>query len=277
MKSLIYIPIILTLLTGCATKGLSFPFFDTDQTLQGPSTLIDQPDFALINLPGLLDSTFKIVEGNNDENNSIDKAFKKFNKDADKCILKGNPNDPCINFQKLRRNRIQERLLAASEQRCGEYKNFLKKYDSEFNFLMGTLTTATAAAGAIVTGGGSNILAGIASAFSGIRAEGNDAILASKAVEIITNGIDLKREKIYDKILAERDKQLIGYPVERAIKDAIHYHANCSLIAGLEQAANSLERDREPGLSTVLGNLKKLNTAFEENPELKTMVNEMTQ
>ena len=46
--------IISTLLTGCAANGPGYPFFDTEQTLQGPTPLINQEDFASVYLPSLL-------------------------------------------------------------------------------------------------------------------------------------------------------------------------------------------------------------------------------
>ena len=48
-----------------------------------------------------------------------------------------------------------------------------------------------------------------------------------------------------------RKDNLTDYPVERAIADAIVYHDNCSLVAGLEQAALSIERAVNPGLNEL--------------------------
>nr|VFK54727.1 MAG: hypothetical protein BECKTUN1418F_GA0071002_10526 [Candidatus Kentron sp. TUN]VFK58379.1 MAG: hypothetical protein BECKTUN1418E_GA0071001_10497 [Candidatus Kentron sp. TUN] len=115
----------------------------------------------------------------------LDNAFKKFNE---------NNNGE---LGKRRRNEIQDRLIAASVQRCNVYKIYLEQTDTLVNFFLGGLTTALGGAGAIVTGeGAARTLAGLAGISSGFRAEFRQAYLANLSVHIITEGIDTRRRQI---------------------------------------------------------------------------------
>ena len=49
-------------------------------------------------------------------------------------------------------NRIQERLILASQQACNFYKDYLRRIDSYESFLLGGLSTVLGGASAIVTG-----------------------------------------------------------------------------------------------------------------------------
>ena len=158
--------------------------------------------------------------------------------------------DPIEQVQ--RRNRVQERLLAASVQRCGEYKKFLKQLEGETNWLLGSITTAAAGVGAIVTGvNAARAFAGIAAIFSGVRAEFNESLFQRLTIQVITEGFESRRRAAYEKIQLRQREPLATYPVEAAIKEALEYHASCSLIAGLEHAALSIERAENPGLETA--------------------------
>ena len=169
----------------------------------------------------------------------LEQAFSKFYDNAGAQKL-----------EELARNRVQERILAASVDRCGEYKNFLKQLDAETNFFLGTLTTAIAGAGAIATGA-SEILSGTAAIFSGVRSEFNSEYFQRQTIQVITNGIDAKQNAVYTEIKNKQGLPLKDYPVEAAIKDADKFHASCSLIAGLEHAALTVARADDPGLKAL--------------------------
>ena len=157
------------------------------------------------------------------------------------------------------RNQVQERILAASNQACGEYKHDLKQLDARFNFILGSLTTGLAGASAIFTGVDIvRALSGAAGITSGVRAEFNNDYFQNKTIQVITAGFESKRQEIYEKILEDREQDLEKYPVQRAIKDAIKYHENCSLISGLEQAAISIERADNPGADAMNKFLEKM-------------------
>ncbi|WP_374652343.1 hypothetical protein [Dongia sp.] len=185
----------------------------------------------------------------------IDLAFDAYHKTEAKLEL----DEPA---KKRRRDQVQERLLGASNDMCYRYKRFLQNVHSHGNFFFGALTTIAGAAGAIVTGGGSQILAGTASALSGIRAEFNQDYFSNLTVATVWKGIELRRDRAFNTIAIEgQEKDTFVYPVEAAVKDAINYHAECSLVAGVEELGDTVQLAKDPGLDQVSRTLLKLNIA----------------
>ncbi|MCH7887723.1 MAG: hypothetical protein IIA00_00410 [Proteobacteria bacterium] len=221
----------------------------------GTENLIDRKSFQKIDLAAVLTGgEMQLFETDGSENKNIENrrqlelAFKQFHKTTE------DPKKGDVN--KRLRNQVQERILAASNQACAEFKRELKALDARVNFILGALTTATGVAGGIFTGGTSQALSATAGILSGVRAEFNEDYFQMLTIQVITDGFGKKRQEIYKDILANREEGLTEYPVQRAIKDAILYHDNCSLVAGLEQAALSLERAQDPGLKRF-GEFKK--------------------
>lgn len=178
-----------------------------------------------------------------DEGQRIDQAFGQFHTDTDGL-------DP--EKQKAKRNQIQERLLGASNQLCHQYQQYMQNVNSTGNFALGFLTTATAAAGALVTGGTSQILAGTAAAASGTRAEFNQDYFYDVTVATIFEGIESRRDASYDKIKKDRQSESIAdYSIETAVKDAIAYHTECSLVAGVQELGDQVKLAKDPGLDQV--------------------------
>ena len=259
MKSRVIIPALLVCcgvaLSGCETYkrvvGRHAPF--------GTENLIDRTSFQKLDLALILtqhsETPFQLNKASEEANRKqLELAFKQFN------TTTKDPKNDAVN--KRLRNQVQERIVAASNQACAEFKRELKALDARANFILGSLITAVAGAGAIFSGGTSQALSGVASIFSGIRAEFNEDYFQMLTIQIITDGLGKKRQGIYKEILDNRKEGLTKYPVERAIADAIRYHDNCSLVAGLEQAALSIERAANPGLP-------QLERAFDEFGKVK--------
>jgi len=158
----------------------------------------------------------------------------------------------------LRRNRVQDRIIAASNEKCTTYMGNLKAQQGHVNFFLGSLTTILAAAGAIFTRvDAARVLSGTAGISSGIRAEFNSDYFNTLTVELITKGIDKARTDLLTQFKDYRKGEIAAYTVERAVADAIIYHSRCSLIAGLEEASKSISVAEDPGL-------KRLNKLFKE-------------
>lgn len=175
-----------------------------------------------------------------------------------------------FNGDPARRNAIQERILGASDERCGAYKKFLKQYEGQAGFAFGAVTTILAAAGALFSPVAvARALSGSAAAVSGVHAEFTEKFFARLTIQVLTKGIDARRKNLYAEIRERRSKDgkdvelvsLSTYSVEAAIKDALTYHAACSLIAGLEEAAASIERADNPGIDQLGKFSKKLKDA----------------
>jgi hypothetical protein len=241
------------ILGGC---GPGFAWYNRNQTLYGPTPILDD-SVETINLTKLM----SFGDDAQPEIKDWDAAFAAFDKRANS--LSGSD-------QKKLRNEVQDRIVAASNQRCGEYKNFLKQFDSETNTILGGLATAVGGAGAIFTHADTaRALSGIAAIFSGWRAEVSADFFNNLTIQVVTKGIEAKRKEIYNQMLVDREGDLSQYSVQRAVGDAAVYHYNCSLIAGLEQAAQSIERAENPGL----GNIKK---ALDNLVEIQNKIASMT-
>ena len=186
-------------------------------------------------------NTKKTQEENTEENTeknakNLAKAFAFFNERTDKNT-------------KRRRNAIQERILSASMQRCGEFKNFLRQLQTETDFFLGSAATTLGGLGAIFTPLSTvRALSGAAGIMSGIRAEFNESFFYNQMVHVITKGIDSRREDIYKKIRDEQEKDLEKYPIQAAVKDAIKFHESCSTIVGFQVAGDAIQQTRDPGL-----------------------------
>ena len=225
---------------SCSSLGAMITGTDSEQVgTFGAHSITDEAPFEKIDLarelyPGAEEGV-KEENGLYKNQQILREAFQKFYE---------NPID-----QKKRRNRLQERMLAASEQRCGVYTKYLKSLDSRTNFFLGSITTAVAGAGAIVTGASAaRALAGVAGIFSGVRAEFNEDYFASLTIQVITDGYHSKRRATYKNIRRKQSKSISSYPVEAAIRDAIQFNNECSLNSGLEHAGLALKRAENPGI-----------------------------
>ena len=243
--SLLGLCLAVTLFAGCSSHQWPWPgpsILDREQMLQGPLPLIGE-EFEEVKLIPLLDSTATAQEGEEYEVR-LRKAYDNFYK--------------AQNVEQ-RRNGAQERIIAASNQRCGEYKKFVKRIDAESNIGFGWLTTAAGGAGAIVTAeAAARALSGVAAIMSGFRAELNEAYFHNLTIQVLTDGMEKKRQEIYREIRENQQKNVTDYPVEKAIGQAIFYHDHCSLLAGLEFSAESIKRATNPGLDRVNQTLETL-------------------
>jgi hypothetical protein len=238
-------------------------WYNPSQTLYGPIPILGKPSIETINLTELMSFGSPPTKPIED----WDSAFDFFERQS-KTLSDGE--------KKRLRNQVQDRIVAASNQRCGEYKNFLKRFDSETNTILGGLATAIGGAGAIFKAADTaRALSGVAAIFSGWRAEVNADFFNNLTIQVISKGIEARRKEIYDQIQTDRkDANLTAYSVQRAVGDAAVYHYNCSLIAGLEQAGQSIDRVESPGLTNInktLDNLietqKKVATLIPKSPE----------
>ncbi len=152
-----------------------------------------------------------------------------------------------------RRNHIQERLLAASEQRCGDFKALLQRKQSDTGFITGLLTAGFSAAGAITKSiEGARTLAGLSGFSSAFGAEYNQAYFSNLAAHVVIAGIDSQRSRIYTQMVeAGQRKPITDYPLQQAIKDAMRYHAACNIMVGFIEAQDAIRTVENPGLDVL--------------------------
>jgi hypothetical protein len=151
-----------------------------------------------------------------------------------------------------RRDLVQERILAASERRCGRMRALLRREQADKNFGFGIATTITAGLGALVQSlRASQTYAGAASIISGSRAEYNDAYFSNLAVSVIMRGIEQRRMAAYDALRKQRTRNYANYNMAAAVKDAIHYDLLCNPVVGLEEANEALTKVNDPGVEAI--------------------------
>lgn len=146
-----------------------------------------------------------------------------------------------------RRNRLLDRLVAASNSNCASWQQDLTSVQSTTNFLSGALATGVTAAGAIVTNVESaRLLSGIGSAIIGVRAEYNEDFFRSNWMESIVRVIENERGALRVKHEESKRKDISEYTVEAAVGDAIIYNDTCSLVSGLRLTNKALSVSEDP-------------------------------
>ncbi len=236
-------------ITGCSWDWMPGPewamFGDNRVNTSGANQLFEEA-FESVDLATLLDPDGKAKASNNEEER-VNNALAAFELDHyDKLT------------RQFRRNAVQERVLAASDQRCNLYKTMLSQSSTRANFILGSATTILAGAGAIVTGGAVNALSASAAATSGIKAEYNQSYFHDLNISVITKGIDVRRKDIYDEIKVRQGDGYELYNVQAAIRHAIKFHGACSMVEGISTAGEKMDT----GLDTFLKNHKKFKEAF---------------
>jgi hypothetical protein len=162
---------------------------------------------------------------------------------------------------KRRRNQVQERIRAASDNRCNLYKAYMKNLHTRINFLMGATTTILGGAGAIVGGAAARTYAGAAGVVSGVRSEFDQAYYSRKTFGLVATGIDKRREELHNKMKKKRKYDIADYTVEEAVSDAILYHGACSMDSGLDEAAKAMQIDYNFGIQQVAGTMEHVKRA----------------
>lgn len=149
---------------------------------------------------------------------------------------------------RLGRNRLQDHLIAQSNDVCDIQKAAMFGKITTANLAFDFATIGLATASTLVTGGASDILAGAASATAGGRAALNENLVQNLLVTAITESIDGERTNRLTDIRVRQSDNLDTYSIEAAIGDALLYHEQCSLYAGLEklrQQADKIKTTRE--------------------------------
>lgn len=167
--------------------------------------------------------------------------------------------------KRLHRNRIQDRLILASNDGCEAFKTVLKRKQADRNFEFGTATVLFGAAGAVATGAqAAKNLAALAGASGGIRAEYNRDFFSDVAAHVITKGINSRRKEMLGGIVAGQAKPIQDYTLEAALSDAVVFHRACSLVGGLEYAEGAIAK--VDGTAVGLDALKAIATTLKSTP-----------
>jgi hypothetical protein len=170
----------------------------------------------------------------------IDVLLKKYDLDNPVSVSSAQSDTAKVEEFKYRRNDLQDRIIAASNQRCGAFLRILVSSKSQTQvgwggfatLLSGAASVATPASAARALAAGSTVSNGFLSLY-------NEAYFNNLTVNVISAGISKQREGLLQYMTTERQLSLSAYPVNRAIADALTYHSACNVITGLEAAANA--------------------------------------
>lgn len=211
---------ILMAVSGCTViRGYTMP--DEDNLLSGAGSII--------------------VKSSGDKQSA--EAFEQINIDS---LLKeyGLENVATVSAQtstaeyKYRRNELQDRLISVSNQRCATYLRVMTSSKAQSQMGWGGLATLLSGAASVTTpASAARILSAGSTVSNGLLSKYNEAYFNNLTVQVISTGITKQREVALVNIQKQRDASLVAYPVNRAIADALNYHAMCNVVAGLEMAA----------------------------------------
>lgn len=274
---------IVSLLSGCTTLGLNhsedhnkeqreqFDFVDKHSSFPA----VNRDNFEHVHLLELIDPEREYIkfykappaasEGDKDgkpyvsvlnkkgtikEGIAYDWAFAAFREK----VAKNLSNSDELEKLKLHRNSVQDRILAVSASRCNVFKTYLRREQSDTNFLLGSSTTIAGVLGSLVTGAdASRVLSGAAGILSGVQAEYNSDYYSNLAAQVITQGIDLRQNQLLDDIVKERQVRSVAvYSMEAAVKDALVYDGMCSTVTGLQVAAESIKEQDTPSFAQAV-------------------------
>ena len=150
-------------------------------------------------------------------------------------------DDPATKAQyQYRRNDLQDRIIAASNQRCGAYLRVLVSSKSQNQMGWGSLTTLLSGAATVTTPiSAARLLTAGSTVTSGVMGVYNEAYFNNLTVNVISAGIAKHREGLLQYMDAGRGKDMKAYPVNRAIADALSYHEACNIVTGLQAASSA--------------------------------------
>ena len=136
------------------------------------------------------------------------------------------------------RNAMQDRIIAASKQRCGYYLRMIVSARSQNQTIFGDVSTLLAGAAAVVSPTSlAKALAAGSSISTGFLTNYESSNFQNLSATVISGGINRQRQAILTRIYKDRQTSLTDYSVEHAISDAIEFHSACNIITGLEVAA----------------------------------------
>lgn len=146
----------------------------------------------------------------------------------------------------LLRNEIQDRILAAANQRCHLWKNYYSTASSTIGFSSGIVAATTGAAAVAFTPESTkNALTALSTTATAVGTNYDKAYLFGLTLGVIYQGVDSRRANILKSILAKRvvnnDVASLGnYTLSAGIEDALEYHGACSVASGAQEAAERI-------------------------------------
>ena len=172
-------------------------------------------------------------------------------------------------YSKLRRNEIVDALVAVSNRKCGDYSAHLKTFDGQSNSALSVISILTGGIGGVVgSEQAARILSGASSIVSGSRAALNESWFSNQTMHVLVSGFEKVRERESREMNNRQACPIEDYSVMDGIGDALKYHSSCSLLTGLSEAAEAIDRADQPGLDTMRRTLADLQAIRKQSRNL---------
>jgi hypothetical protein len=143
---------------------------------------------------------------------------------------------------KAKRNSAQFELIAQSDIYCGEFISSIYGRRAVTNVWYSAVTTATAAAAAIVGGRAAQNLAGTSAVTNEMRGSINNEMYGGELIPTVAKEIITLRKTELNRILKQQSNDPQSYGAAAALADVIGYHELCSIpiaISSILSRANS--------------------------------------
>lgn len=257
MKKLSWIVFAALMLSGCALvdKNEDFLRAQSESNPAGAKGLLRGDELRGLSIANLIGSFTSNWTPGSPPKDGGDRARVEYEqRETDRAVAlfyrtwEGDPAKAA-----LYRNEIQSRIMAAANQRCHLWKNYIATASSSVGFWSGVVSAATGAASiAFSPEGTKDALTAVSTTSAAVGDQFDKEYLFSLTMPVIVQGVESRRDEISDSIKERRTTNgdptaLKGYPLSAAIADALEYHAACSISSGLQQAAEKLADSRNGG------------------------------
>jgi hypothetical protein len=133
------------------------------------------------------------------------------------------------------RNRLNAILVKHADDVCVLEKGRLVATESSVNFFLSFLTQSFSGASTIVQGElAKTILSGVATLASGTQSNVNATFYRNQLIQAINKTLDSERDRIREKLAADRSRDIDSYTVDEMIVGVNAYHQACSFERGLQ-------------------------------------------
>jgi hypothetical protein len=168
------------------------------------------------------------------------------------------------------RNKEQLKLISVSDIYCGDFISSIYGRRAVTNVWYSAITTATAAAAAVVGGRAAQNLAGTSAVTNEVRSSINNEMYGGELIPTVSKEISGLRKNELARITPLQEKSLNTYSGAAAISDAIKYHELCSIPIAISSILN--RANQRYGVSTLDldGSIQRLDSAISNNQKLLT-------
>lgn len=169
------------------------------------------------------------------------------------------------------RNNEQLKLLAVSDVYCGDFISSIYGRRAVTNVWYSTITTATAAAAAIVGGRAAQNLAGTSAVTNEMRSSINNEMYGGELIPTVAKEIQGMRKNEITRITSLQSKSLDVYSGPAAVADAIGYHEMCSIPIAISKILSRANEKYGVKTLDLDSSIQRLDSAIAAN---KTLLND---